>query len=56
MVSINTMLRYVVEHSPAPRYIVVEAYTAFLGRRHDIEDPRMFFDSPPILKRELLHS
>jgi hypothetical protein len=37
-----------------PGYIVIEANCVRLAHEPDIEDPRLFFESPPDVKRELL--
>jgi hypothetical protein len=55
--TISQMLDYLVarpEH--CPRYLVVEAYSSFLARRPDLQDPRYFADAPPSLKLTILHS
>jgi len=39
-----------------PKYVVIEAYGAFLASRHDLQDPRLFFDAPPKLKTEISRS
>lgn len=39
-----------------PRFVVVEAYSALLGREPDLRDPRYFSDAPPTLKAAILHS
>jgi len=39
-----------------PRYIVVEAYSALLGRKPDLQDPRYFFDAPPALKMRIIRT
>lgn len=54
LVTIDQLVSYMISHGKSPRYIVVEAYSALLSRKPDIEDPRAFFDSPPDLKREMI--
>jgi hypothetical protein len=39
-----------------PKHVVIEAYSALLGRRPDLEDPRYFAEAPPSLKMAILRS
>ncbi len=39
-----------------PRHLVVEAYSAMLARRPELQDPRYFADAPPPLKMEILRA
>jgi len=53
--TISQMLDYLVTRADhSPRYLVVEAYTAYLASKPDLRDPRYFFDAPPSLKMAIL--
>lgn len=39
-----------------PRYLVVEAYSAFLAREPILQDPRYFSEAPPSLKKAIIMS
>ena len=39
-----------------PRHVVVEAYSAQLGRRPDLQDPRLFADAPPAMKMAMIRT
>ena len=39
-----------------PRHVVVEAYSAMLGRAPDLQDPLYFLDAPPSLKLRIIQS
>jgi len=57
LVVISQILDYLVTRQDhCPRYLVVEAYSAMLARKHDLQDPRYYFDSPPPLKMTILRS
>ncbi|HUS18685.1 MAG TPA: hypothetical protein VMZ25_03470 [Terriglobales bacterium] len=52
-----TMLPIVQHLSQAkerPRLLVVEVYSAMFGRKHAVDDSRVFFEAPPELKKRLL--
>jgi hypothetical protein len=54
---ISQMLDYLAarpEH--CPRFLVVEAYGAFLARKPDLQDPRYYSDAPPALKTAILRT
>ncbi len=36
-----------------PKFLVVDAYCATFAREPEIEDPRLFFDAPPEMKKEI---
>ena len=37
-----------------PRHVVIEAYSAFLARKPELEDPRYYADAPPSLKMTII--
>ena len=57
LTTISQMLDYLVSKPDhCPRYLVVEAYSALLARKPDMEDPRYYSDAPPALKRSIIRS
>jgi hypothetical protein len=53
----SQMLDYLVARPDhCPRYLVIEAYSALLARRPDLQDPRYFSDAPPPLKVAIIRS
>ena len=50
-VGMDQVISYLAERNLCPKHVVVEGYSAFLAKEPDLEDPRMFFDAPPPLKR-----
>ena len=56
-VSMLPLVRAIVrDSSKRPDVLVVEANRATLSRRPEVEEPRLFFDAPPSVKRELVAS
>jgi hypothetical protein len=50
---VNMFLR---DPAKRPQLLVIEANEANLHREPDIEEPRLFFDAPPSLKRDLVQA
>ncbi len=53
-VNMVPVLKSVFAGKDKPKLCVVEAYGAILGRPHAVQDSRLYFESDPGLKRELL--
>jgi hypothetical protein len=53
-VTMVPMMREILRSGRAPKLLVLEAYGANLARPPLFQDTRLFFDSPPALKRDLL--
>jgi hypothetical protein len=54
LVAIDQIISYLIAQNRCPGHVVVEGYSALLAKKPDLEDPRLFFDSPPALKRTFL--
>ncbi len=54
LVTIDQVISFLGARNRCPRHVVVEAYSAFLSRPPDFEDPRLFFDAPPPLKEQIV--